>query len=254
MNNISLLLLTHNNENEVSSNLNWLKLCPSINEIINVDDNSTDNTLESLTKLNSKSLAVKSYSRSLNADFSSQRNFGVSKCSHKLILWLDSDEVPSCELVEFINHIDTNQHVNYSFKRLDTFLDHQLNHGENYNQYFTRLILKDSGKFTGKVHEIWQSSLPTKPQNINILHQSHKTLTNFIEKINYYSDIRSQELYENNVTTSILEIIFYPKAKFIANYFWYQGYKDGTVGIIMALGMSFYTFLVRSKLWCLHHP
>jgi len=254
MNNITLLLLTHNNEEQIKSNLSWLKDCPLINEVINIDDESTDNSTSELAKFDSDKLTIKTFSRKLNNDFSSQRNFAISKSSNSLILWLDPDETPSKELIEFINHIDHHKYVNYGFKRLDTFLGHRLHHGENYHQYFIRLFHKESGTFAGKVHEIYESSLPSEYLNLNINHSSHSTLEQFFNKINLYSEIRSQELYDLKVKVNIFQIIFFPPLKFLKNYYWYLGFKDGTPGIIMAIGMSFYTFLVRSKLWCLYHP
>ena len=59
-------------------------------------------------------------------------------------------------------------------------------------------------------------------------------------------------MYQQNETTNMFEIIFYPIGKFLQNYFFRLGFLDGTPGIIMALCMSFHVFLNKAKLWHLY--
>lgn len=247
--NITLLLLTHNSSESLIKNYNWLDKCPNINEIIAIDDISTDNTQNILKKLVSKTRQIKTFQQALEQDFSSQRNFGIKKSSNNWILWLDSDEIPSKKLIKFIKNFNRPKYNNYSFKRIDYFIGKKLEWGETGNIHFTRLFNKKYGKFIGKVHEIWKSSKPTLVLNLPIIHRSHTTLKGFFEKINFYSSIRAQELYDQKIESNLFHIILYPKIKFIQNYFFKFGFLDSTAGIIFALGMSFHSFLVRAKLW-----
>jgi len=82
-----------------------------------------------------------------------------------------------------------------------------------------------------------------------IFHYPHQTISEFLKEINLYTTIRAEELYEDNSKISIKQIIFYPKAKFILNYFLKLGFLDGIEGLIFAILMSFHSFLVRAKLW-----
>jgi glycosyltransferase involved in cell wall biosynthesis len=250
--NLTLLLLTHNEEENIKNNFTWLDKCKTINEIIVVDDNSTDNTKKEIEKLNSKSRSVKFFNRELNGDFASQRNFGVLKAKNDYIFCLDADEKPSQKLITYLNNIDKHQYKSVSFLREDVFLGKILNHGETTKIRFTRLFNKKYGKFIGQVHEIWQSSKITTKTDLIMYHYSHQSLKKFIQKINFYTDIRAKELYNQKVHVSLFHIIFYPVGKFIQNYFLRLGFLDSTQGIIMALGMSFHSFLVRAKLWHLY--
>lgn len=249
MPNITLLLLTHNEQDIITNNFSWLDKCPSINEIIVIDDLSTDKTTEFVKKLQSKNRQVTVFSRGLDGNFSAQRQFGISKSSNEWIFWLDPDEIPSDQLIEYINHIDTNKYYNFAFKRHDIFLGQELKHGETSSQYFLRLFHKKHGHFSGSVHEIWSSKKPALCSQTHITHLSHTTLKNFFQKINFYSSIRAQELHQQHISTNLFQIIFYPKAKFLLNYIFRLGFLDGTPGVILALGMSFHSFLVRAKLW-----
>ena len=249
-NKISLLLLTKNESHHIQTNFSWLKECPVIDEVVVVDDNSTDDTINQVKKLSTPNLQIDIYHRSLDSDFSAQREFGLSKTKNDWVLWLDPDETPQKDFIQFLNNFKFDKPV--AFKRLDVFLGHTLNHGETSNQYFLRLFNKTGGKFIRPVHEVWNSTNPVVYSDIAILHHSHPTLKTFLQKINFYTDIRCRELYDQKVTTNLFQIVFYPTAKFIQNYFFRLGFLDSTPGIIMALGMSFHSFLVRAKLWHLY--
>ena len=250
---ISILLLTKNEEKNLSKYWSWLDKAKRINEIIDIDDNSDDKTKEILKNLESKRIKVKIFDRELGNNFSNQRNFGITKTTNNWILWLDADEKPSKALIRFLNHIDNLQYKNYAFKRNDIFIDHELKHGENSRQYFLRFFNKNCGRFTGAVHEVWQTPKEIETRKIHIHHYPHQSLKSFIKKLNFYSDLRAQELFDQNQKSNLFQIIFYPLAKFVQDYFFKLGFLDATPGIIMALGMSFHSFLVRSKLWHLSH-
>lgn len=251
-NRLSLLLLTHNESRNLENNFTWLKKCPAIKEIIVVDDNSTDNTIEIAKNLGSKHRQVKIITHNLNQDFATQRNYGISQAKYNWIFCLDADEQPTTKLIRFLNHFDKHQYKNYSFKRQDIFLGKKLNHGENAFLNFTRLFNKNYGKFTGQVHETWSSSKETKKTDLIIQHYSHQTVKAFVQKINFYTDIRSQEMYSQGIKVNIYQIIFFPIGKFIEDYLFKLGFLDGTAGIIMALCMSFHVFLNKAKLWHLY--
>lgn len=250
--NFSLLLLTHNESKNLSKNFDWLEKCKSIREIIIIDDNSTDDTINQAKKLQSTHCQVKIYTKPLNNDFASQRNFGTSKSKYDWVFSLDADEKPTKKLIRFLNHFDKHQYKSYAFKRKDIFLGQTLKHGENSRLYFVRLFNKKYGQFIGQVHEVWQSSRPIKKTNFAIIHFSHQTVKSLIQKINFYTDIRSQELYQKKNKVNLFQIIFFPIGKFIQNYFLRLGFLDGTTGIIMALCMSFHVFLNKAKLWHLY--
>ena len=251
-NKISLILLTKNESKNIKTNFSWLKNCNSINELVVIDDNSTDNTIKQIQKLkksNGKARLVH-FKKPLNNDFSSQRTFAIKKCSNSWILWLDADEKPTTKLINFLNNFTFPKNINsFSFKRLDFFLGKKLKHGETSNLYFTRLFNKNHGKFIGKVHEIWQNTEINQKTKLIITHNPHKNLKSLIQKINFYTNIRSKELFDQKIKTNLFQIIFYPIAKFIQNYILRLGFLDNTQGIIIAIFMSLHSFLVRAKLW-----
>ncbi|MFA6250360.1 MAG: glycosyltransferase family 2 protein [Candidatus Shapirobacteria bacterium] len=246
---ISLMLLTKNEEGRVATIQNWIAKCPKITEVVCVDDLSTDDTVKIVKKLASPTLKVLVLSHPLNNNFSTQRQLAVDSANNDWIFWLDADETPSPELISLLNEFNFNSQSDMAFSRTDTFLGHRLNHGETSSIRLIRLFNRKYGHFEGKVHETWISSQPVTFNRQFIFHNPHPTLKIFLEKINFYTDIRSQELFDQKVKTNLFQIVFYPTAKFVHNYFFRLGFLDSTPGIIFALGMSLHSFLVRSKLW-----
>jgi hypothetical protein len=108
---------------------------------------------------------------------------------------------------------------------------------------------KNSGSWQGRVHECWLVEGKTETFENPLMHYPHPTVSQFLSEINFYTTLRAKELLDKGEKVSLLKIIFYPKAKFIQNYFLRLGFLDGQPGLVQAVLMSFHSFLVRAKLW-----
>lgn len=245
---ISVVVLTKNEEENIEACLKALKW---VDEIIVIDDESTDNTVK-IAKEN----GAKVFFHPLNQDFAAQRNFGLEKAKGEWILFVDADERVSSALAAEISKIppaggQISNPNGFYLKRKDSLFGRWLNHGETGSIKLLRLAKKDDGEWVRPVHEIWQVKGETGELNEPLLHYPHQNISEFLEEINFYSTIRARELYNQERKTSLLEILAYPLAKFFQNYFLKLGVLDGMPGFLVALLMSFHSFLVRSKLYLL---
>lgn len=248
---ISIIILTKNEEKNI---IDCLETVLWADEIIIIDDYSTDRTIETAESLNNK--IIKIYKNHLENDFSKQRNFGLEKATKTWALFVDADERVSKELRKEINAIlieEKNYSKNKGFyiNRKDFMWGKLLKHGELSNISLIRLAKIGSGKWVGNVHEIWEINGKTGNLENSLLHYPHPTINDFLHEINYYSTLRAKELFNSKIKSSTLNIISYPLGKFILNYFFKLGFLDGIEGLIFAIMMSFHSFLVRSKLWLL---
>lgn len=246
---LTVVVLTKNEEKNI---VDCLETVLWADEIIIVDDNSTDRTLEIIKNLNEKKIKV--FTNSLNYDFSKQRNFGLSKATKKWVIFLDSDERITSSLKEEINSIIINnieKYDGYFIKRVDFMWGKKLTHGEVGNIKLLRLIKRGKGIWMGKVHEALSVDGKTGTLGSSIFHYPHQSVSEFLSEINFYSTIRANELYARKTKSKALDIVFYTKGKFFLNYFLKMGFLDGIEGLVFALMMSFNSFLVRSKLWLL---
>ena len=218
------------------------------NEIIVVDDFSTDKTIVLVHKV----LKYKLFQRKLNGDFAGQRNFGMSKANFDWILFVDADEQISPELRKEIVNLKESDNDAYFLRRRDFFWNKELMYGEirQIRQIgLIRLIRKNSGKWLGNVHEVFHTAKNVGHLKSFINHYPHPTLKEFIVKVNVYSSLRAEELYNHGKTSGVLEIVFFPFFKFIYNYVLNLGFLDGAAGFAYAFLMSFHSFLVRAKLY-----
>ncbi len=212
---LSTIILTKNEENDIVDCIETLNFA---DEIIIIDDYSTDRTLDVVKDLNRKNIHC--YKRKLENDFSAQRNFGLSKAKGIWILFVDADERISKELGrEIINKIsDQNlKESGFFIKRLDEIWNRRLEYGETGNIRLLRLAKRNSGAWSGRVHEKWQINGITSTLKNEIIHYPHKNLRNFLSEINYYSTLRAQELHDLNRRTTIYQITGYPIVKCIYN-------------------------------------
>jgi len=187
-------------------------------------------------------------------DFANARNSAMKKAKYDWILFIDEDEEVSENLKQEILN-SRFDHDAYYIKRRDFFWGREMKYGETRkirNKGIIRLVKKNSGKWIGKVHEVFElqsSQLTVGRFNHYLNHYPHQTIKEFIEKINFYSSLRAQELYRQRKKFSLFQAVFYPFFKFILNYFIYLGFLDGPAGFVYAFLMSFHSFLVRAKLY-----
>ncbi|MEK7597640.1 MAG: glycosyltransferase family 2 protein [Patescibacteria group bacterium] len=253
---ISAVVLTKNEEKNIERCLKSLGFC---DEIIVVDDYSTDRTIEIVRKIDvgvgHDRPVYKIIENHLNNDFAQQRNFGMNKTNNDWVLFIDADEEVSEELKKEIHRnfqFSIFNFQTYSIKRRDYFWGKELKYGEVKKvreQGILRLVKKNSGTWMGTVHEVFYTAKNTGQLNGFLNHYPHQTLKEFINDINYYSSIRAEELFNRGIKTNIFEIIFFSMIKFIYNYFFNLGFLDGPAGFTYAFMMSFHSFLVRGKLY-----
>lgn len=240
---ISAVVLTHNDAPSIEKTLESVGWC---DEIIVVDDNSTDNTVD-IAKKSGASV----YIRALNDDFAAQRNFGLSKVKNDWVLFVDSDEIVTPELAQEMKLKAREDISGYYLRREDYMWGRQLKYGELGSVRLLRFAKKTAGKWVRPVHEVWQIMGTTETLEHSLLHYPHPDVAQFIEEINRYSTLNAKHFYDQGVRANIFQIVAYPTAKFFVNYVWRLGFLDGTPGAIVAVLMSLHSFLTRAKLYLL---
>ncbi|PIT89415.1 MAG: beta-1,4-glucosyltransferase [Candidatus Levybacteria bacterium CG10_big_fil_rev_8_21_14_0_10_36_7] len=241
---LSVVILTKNEEKNI---IDCIESVSFADELIIIDDYSTDRTEEVAKGSNTK---VKIYKRSLNDNFSAQRNFALSKTTKKWTLFIDADERVSPVLQKEIEHkIKKTDMSGFYIGRADIMWGKKLRYGEAGKNTFLRLGRTTGGIWRGSVHEKWEIEGQTAKFEEKIYHYPHPTISEFLNDINYYSSLRAKELLKQKKYVKAWEIIFYPVLKFKYNYILRLGMLDGIQGLVLAIMMSFHSFLVRSKAW-----
>lgn len=170
-------------------------------------------------------------------DFAKARNRLLKKAKSEWVLFLDTDETLSKELINEIEKLDVNGYNGFYIKRKIVFLGNEI--GED---RVLRLGKKDLGLWKRKVHEIWNIKGNVGILKNYIIHNTATDLRTYIEKMNKYSSIHAKENMREGKKSNIAKIIIYPKAKFILNIL--QGR-----GFLFSMLQSFHSFLGWAKLW-----
>lgn len=243
---LSSVILAKNEEENIGE---AIKSVDFSGEVLVVDDFSEDNTAEVARRMGAKVLK-----RNLVGDFASQRNFGLKRAQGDWILFIDADEKVTNRLKNEITQAVNDplrKESGYFINRRDSFFGKTLKYGEVGGMRFIRLAKKDSGWWKRIVHETWEVKGKTGTLNNPILHFPHETLREFIKDINFTSTLHALANKEEGKCSSLIKILFWPKLKFTKNYFIKGGFLDGTHGFVLALLMSFHSFLSWSTQWLL---
>lgn len=242
--NLSAVVLTRNEERNIARSLESVDFA---DEIIVIDDNSTDSTINI-----AEDLGAKVYIRSLNKNWGEQRNYGLEKAKGRWVLFLDADEYITNklknEIIQLVGN-PLNKDSGYFLIRKDIIWDKQLKHGESGKKRLLRLAKKSAGQWARSVHEYWKIKGKTRELNGTIVHKPHQSIGEFIRQVDLYSGIHAKENSREGKRSSLVKIVIYPPAKFVYNYIIRLGFLDGTEGFLVVAMMSLHSFLAWSKLW-----
>ena len=257
---ISAVVLTKNEEKNIAKCLATLRFC---NEVIVVDEYSTDKTVEIARRY-----GARVFQRHLKEDFAAQRNFGLNKAkgparnaSHSdaggdWVLFVDSDERVTEALASEIKNETVkskNEVEGFYIKRRDFVWGRELKHGEPGSVKLLRLAKKNAGLWKRAVHEVWDVQGKTQTLENPLTHFPHQTLREFMQDVDRYSNLHAKALQEEGVKSNLAKIIIWPVGKFKYNLIFKLGILDGTQGFVVAAMMSLHSFLAWSKLWLLQN-
>src|ERR1700722_9932024 len=185
MKNLSAVILTKNSENMIADCIDSLSFC---DEIIVIDDYSTDRTVELAKHLGATVYPYTSES------FAKRRNLGLQKAKGRWLLYLDVDERVSPELADAIKAVLERKKDIYSAYRLQRknfYLgDNEWPTMEKLERLFKRSKLEE---WYGDLHES-----PHVNGDIGdidegfIRHYSHQYLTSMLNKTIQWSKIEAE--------------------------------------------------------------
>lgn len=264
---LSVVLATRNEEENIGRCLESIKNIA--NEIIIVDEYSTDKTREIAEKH-----GAKVYLEEHHDIFHITKQIALEKAKGEWILQLDADEVISPELAEEIKKVissdgspkgflggddekqelfllhqklieqrdgpigkKTGEIVGYFVPRRNMFLGRPLIHAGVYPDGVIRLVKNGKARFPQKsVHEQIELDGEVDWLSGDLLHYDSPTMKRYLMRLNRYTDLKAQELAEANVSKNIFSFLQYtiykPLYTFANLYFRHAGFKDGPTGFL----------------------
>ena len=239
-------MITKNEEKNIRRCLESLRW---VDEIVVVDGESTDKTVEI-----ANSYGAKVINHAFEGDFGTERNIGNENATGDWILALDADEVMPPATREKIKYILENgsEFDAYNVPRLQYFLGKALLYGGRYHS-IVNFFRRGRVKFDGRVHHLVHVDGRIGQLECPIEHYPFNTVLEFVHKHNRYTDYEALEMFENFKDARIKEVGYNltikPIKMFIKAYFKKKGYKDGTIGLIFCVLFSWSYFVRWAKYW-----
>lgn len=245
MRKVSAYIITKNAERHIKGCIESIKWA---DEIIVVDSFSSDATVEI-----AKEMGCKVFEHKFEG-FGAQRNFALEQCSYEWVICLDADERLSEELKNEIEKELQSSPSGSVFvaPRKSMFINKWILHSGWYPDYRHPVFFnKNAAKYKDQlVHEDIDYKGKKNYFKGDILHYPYANIKQFVEKSDYYTELRAKEMFAKGKKFHIINLIFNPCAMFIKMYIFRRGFLDGLTGFILALLYScFYTLMKYIKLW-----
>ncbi|MFZ2385713.1 MAG: glycosyltransferase family 2 protein [Candidatus Omnitrophota bacterium] len=248
MSSISIVVVV---KNEVERIKSFLEKHAWANEIVVVDDMSTDGTPEFVRK--SKALLIQHRS---DGNFNYQREIGATLAKSMWILQMDADEIiPDSTRDEIQLRINNQQeYAGFEIFRLNHLVGKPIKWG-GASDYQMKLYQKGKLEYIGDTVEVYKIDGKVGRIDAPVLHFPAESITYLLRKNLYYSEILAEAYIKKHPKTVWKEIrcslIIRSFKLFYKNYFRKKGYRDGMHGfvwsIIIVIIQQFYWMSVWEK-------
>lgn len=259
---LSVVLATRNEEDNIARCL--ASVAEIADEIIVVDEFSTDKTVEI-----SKKFGAKVYLEPHHDIFHVTKQIALEKAKGEWILQMDADEVVSkklqSEIIKVVNgdehHVspekvrlferhskivaerdgkigkDSNEVVGYFVPRMNMFLEKPLIHAGVYPDGVIRLVKNGKARFPQKsVHEQIELDGAVSWLNNDLLHYDSPSLKRYFSRLNRYTDLHAAEIKKQKLSKNLFSfltyVLFKPVFTFTSLYFRHRGFLDGVNGFL----------------------
>lgn len=256
---LSVVQSTRNEQENIARNLNSVK--DIADEMIVVDEYSTDKTREIAEKLEAKV-----YLEPHHDIFHITKQKAIDLAQGEWILQMDTDEVVTPELAREIMKVvngspptvhsslfdrhqklieerdgkignDTGEVVAYFIPRVNMFLGKPLIHGGVYPDPAIRLIKNGKARLPGKsVHEIMEIDGQVGWLENAMLHYDSPTFNRYLSRLNRYTDLFAKEYKDQKLPKNLWNFLLYtihrPLFTFLSLYFRHKGFLDGVAGFL----------------------
>jgi len=240
---LSVIVLTKDNQDTVKA---CLTSVAQADEIIIVDDFSTDQTL----KL-AKPLATKIFSLKITT-FPHQRQWAVKKITGDWFMFLDADEqLPPRGWQELTKILPATTHSAFRFKRQNFFYGQKIRHGGYWPDYQTRIFkTADFKGVQGVTHEkyVFTGTLGTLSEPV--LHHPDRSVQRSLYKTMIWTQKEAEALFKaHHPPVTWWRIVKVMLSEFCYRYFKKQGFKEGYIGFTDSLTQAINKFFIYQQLW-----
>jgi glycosyltransferase involved in cell wall biosynthesis len=225
---LSATVITHNESANIARAIRSLSCA---DEVVVIDSDSADDTREIASRLGARVITH------AFAGFAAQKNFSSEQAQYDWILSLDADEEldsrAQATLLEWKRSEPTA--AGYQFARRAQYLGRWIRHSGWYPDYKLRLFDRRRGRWEGSyLHESVVVNGPVRTLRGEILHYTCASLEEHRQRIEFYTDLAAQEMFDRGERVSFLRRSLTPPWTFLSTYLLRLGMIDGRPGYLIA--------------------
>jgi len=237
---LSVVVLTKNEEACIAECLTSVKWA---DEIIVVDDESTDRTIEI-----ARQYTDKVFFRKMDIE-GKHRNWAYSQARNPWVLSLDADETATPELkIEIEKAITSGEFIAYDIPLRNYIGNYWVKYGGWYPASKLRLFKKDKFRYEeAEVHPRVFIDGPWGHLKSDIIHKGYPDLEHFLNSVNRQSTLEAVKWINTGRKMSLGHAAWRTIDRFFRRYLRKKAYKDGMYGLIIAFFDSLYQILSYAK-------
>lgn len=240
---LSVVVITKNEEKNIS---NCLDSASWADDIVVLDDHSSDKTIDIAKKYTDKV-----FQRKMDIE-GRHRNHAYSLAKNQWILSLDADERISPELKDEITRIlsDGTNCNGFTIPRRNYIGNYWIRYGGWYPSPQLRLFRKDKFKYEEvEVHPRAFMEDPRGQLNSDIIHYSYRDFSDFLSKLNRQTTLEAKKWVKDNRKIGFGKAFWRSIDRFFRAYVGKKGYKDGFIGFTLAIFAGLYQTISYAKFW-----
>jgi glycosyltransferase involved in cell wall biosynthesis len=234
---LSLIVIAKNEEAQIGR---CLRSASFADEMVMVDNGSTDKTIEIARSLGAKVIVTPDW-----PGFGAQKNRALDAASGDWVLSLDADEWIGSPLADDIKSVLAAPEAadGYMIPRRSRFCGKIVRHCGWSPDYVLRLWKRDKGRFIdAKVHERVAVDGKIAYLKEPIEHDAIADLHDARQKAQFYARVAADELSKSGKRSSPAKALIRAAAAFIRTFVWRAGFLDGNTGWRVACYNASYTY------------
>lgn len=245
---LSVTVITRNEQANI---VDCLKGLDFADEVIVVDNASSDNTADLARGLGAIVHVTQDW-----PGFGPQKNRALALAKGKWVLSIDADERMTPGLRdEIMRVIDTpSGAIAYQFPRRSSYCGQFMLHSGWSPDFVLRLFKRDCAKFSDDlVHEKVIAGGPVGCLDNPLLHLSFPDFESVLDKVNRYSSAGAQVMEQRGKSASLFSAVGHGFWAFFRTYVIRLGFLDGQLGLALAISNAEGTYYRYAKRWLMAH-
>lgn len=206
--------------------------------------------LDPRTKDRTRHIALDLGARVIDEPFRShaaQRNRALEHCRGTWVLFLDADERLTPELAAEIAGLDleASGYAGYSMPRYNLYWGRPLRGGGWYPDRQLRLMRKDAAHYDERrlIHEFAELDGPAGELKEHLLHINIESWGELRAKQHAYALKEAETLYRQGIRARPRTFALQPLREVKRRFWTWKGYRDGALGLLLALTMGYYELI-----------